>query len=94
MLGNGYFFCYLGCKTLFINKDTLMRHYVNRHSGEDDTKDLKKWGINYDVLEFQAEDQKHRDNHHSVAINARRREFKAKMYEEGLKLADKMKTER
>ena len=94
MLANGYFFCYLGCKSLFINKDTLMRHYVNHHHKDEDRKDLKMWGISYEVLEVQAEDQKRQVNNHDVAIKTRRREFKSNLYKEGLKIANKMKEER
>ena len=94
MMDNGYFFCYLGFRALFMNKDVLMRHYVNHHHKDEDRDDLKKWGISYDVLEVQSEDQKRQVNNHSVAITTRRREFKDKLYNEGLKIAKHMKNER
>ena len=50
---NDEFFCYLGCKKLWLSKQSMLNHYLEAHDNGEDREDLRKWGLDIDALRFQ-----------------------------------------
>ena len=50
VIGNKYF-CYLGCRSLWLSKAGILKHYVDEHYDYEDAQKLWKWGLNVEVMQ-------------------------------------------